>query len=227
MKRLILFEDGKKIITDKEKFSTHLGEVDINKSETHLGYKYWILEPLWVDFKFKKKTQTPMLKDVMYVIGRGGLDKNSIVVEGGTGSGFSAFVFSQFVKEVYTYEVREDNYNFAKENLKNTNVKVFLKDLYSESPNVICDLVFLDIPEPWKCLWWVKDCLKKGKYLVCYVVTYNQIEKLLNNLEDFLFLEEISRCWIEKYQSNKDAIRPLNKQITFTGYLLFFRKLVE
>jgi tRNA (adenine57-N1/adenine58-N1)-methyltransferase len=228
--RLYYLEDGKKIISSKEKISTHLGEIDLSKdkSKTHKGYKFWILDPLWIDKKFKKKTQTPMLKDISYIICRSGLDKNSIVVEGGTGSGFSAYVFSQFVKKVYTHEIREDHYEFAKQNIGDIkNIKMHLMDLYKEKPKVSkCDLVFLDIPEPWNCLWWIKDTLKKGKYFVSYIVTYNQIQKLLERLEDWLYVEEISRTYVEIYKTKKEAIRPLNQQIVFTGYLVFMRKLL-
>lgn len=219
----------------KEGFVT---EKDLNSGEkvvkSNTGVEFLVFDANNNDLVKKIKRGGPQVilpKDVGYVIVRSGLDKNSYVVEGGSGSGVSASVFGRFCSKVKSVEVREDHLKIAKENCEKLgidNVEFVLgdmKDVVSKEKNV--DLLFLDMPEPNAVVEQSLDCVKSGRYIVCYLPSIYQIHELVSVVfnRDDLYLEEVSEVILRHWRFKEKVSRPESrKEIDHTAFLVFLRK---
>ena len=91
------------------------GKVRTNKKTTLLAFK-----PGFID-SFKKIKRAPQiipLKDVGSIITETGINKTSVVVDAGSGSGALAVILGSIAKKVVSYELREDFAKVASENVK-------------------------------------------------------------------------------------------------------------
>ncbi|MBI3034430.1 hypothetical protein HYY72_04690, partial [Candidatus Woesearchaeota archaeon] len=84
------------------------GDGDVVRTST--GKELFVLTPSFCDSyrKIRRGPQIIPLKDLAAVVSVTGINRESRVVEAGSGSGASACFLGKLVKEVYSYEVRED-----------------------------------------------------------------------------------------------------------------------
>ncbi|MBI2671162.1 methyltransferase domain-containing protein [Candidatus Woesearchaeota archaeon] len=233
----ILIKDDKKMYWQEKDMHTQYGyikEAILKKSKngkikTHLGKELIVMDALFLDNleKIKRGPAIILPKDIGLILTLTSIDKNSIVLDAGTGCGVLASFLGRFCKKVYSYERNPEFFKLAKENLKNLNIKnVILKnnDVYESIDEKNIELIVLDLPEPWKALNNVKKALKSSRYLVCYLPTINQVAELLENSKDFMHertLELIYREW----QTDITKLRPKSQIIGHTGFLVFLRKI--
>jgi len=237
-------KSGKKFYLKEIKtFSTHLGiikEEDLKKAKpgdiikSHIGEEFILLEDNFIDLiKFLKKgPQITHPKDFGLLVSLTGLSSGWKVVEGGTGSGILTSYLANIVKpygKVYSYEIRKDFYEIAKKNLETLGldkyVELKLKDINKGIDEKDVDIVILDISEPWKTFKHAKKALKPGGFLAIFLPNMTSVLKTLEKNKDFYLLgiyENIVRQW--KYEKDK-VLRPINKQIVHTEFLVLFRKL--
>jgi tRNA (adenine57-N1/adenine58-N1)-methyltransferase len=184
--------------------------------------------------KIKRGPQIITAKDIGYVITRAGITKEDIIVEAGGGSGSATSFFASICKEVHTYELREDHCEIITKNLNflnHTNVLLQhgnLKDEIKHEKNY--DLLFLDLPEPVQILQEDLSGLKTGKYIVCYLPSVYQIQELVSYIytRADLYLEEVSETMVREWRVKENLARPQNrKEIDFTAFLIFIRKISE
>lgn len=180
--------------------------------------------------KIKRGAQIIPLKDIGTIIAQTGINKNSIVVDAGAGSGYCTLIFANIAKKVYSYEIREDHYKIVKKNIDFfgfKNVKLKLQNIYEGIDEKNVDLIHLDLGEPWEA---VKHCLKSlkiGGYLVSYSPTIPQVmdfSEEIKKYEEFKYLktiEIIERDW--DVQGRK--VRPKTQQIGHSGFITFVRRI--
>jgi len=237
VKKVLIDERGKKFFWERGDFHTQFGyvkEKDIkNKKivETHLGKKFYVVEPKFIDLikKIKRGPQIPMPKDIAIIIYYSSIDKNSIVVDAGTGCGFLAISLARFVKKVVSYEVNKHYIKIARENIKlfnAKNVKIKNKNIEEGIDEKNVDLVVLDLPEPWKVLDHAQKALKSGAFLVCYLPTIVQVMKLVEYAKRRNFivtkvLEILERGWFVE----EKKVRPKNKIIGHSAFIVFSRRI--
>ncbi|MEM0379405.1 MAG: methyltransferase domain-containing protein [Nanopusillaceae archaeon] len=241
---LIHRKTGKKIyITEIKDINTHLGIIkkeDLEKAKpydiikSHLNEEFIVIEDNLIDLLgfTKRKTQSTHLKDFGLLVSLTGLSSGWKIIELGTGSGLLTALLANIVKpngRVYTYECRRDFYNIAKENLiklKLINyVELKLKDAKEGIEEKEADLVVSDIPDPFLILDNIYESLKFGGYFASFLPNVTSILKLLDKNEKFNLVgiyENILRAW--KYEK-KDVLRPKNKQLVHTEFLVLMRKL--
>jgi len=165
-------------------------------------------------------------KDAGFIITTSGINKNSVVLDAGTGSGFLAIYLSNVAKKVITYERRKEFYDIAKENfkfLKIKNITLKYKDIYKGIDESNLDLITLDLAEPWKVLPYAKKKLKKEAFIVSYLPTITQVMDYVKALEKHKFtdiktVELLEREWIVA-----DVVRPKSQMIAHTVFLIFAR----
>ena len=184
--------------------------------------------------KLRKGPQGISEKDLGYVFARSGLNCESIVVEAGSGSGFSTSFFSCCVRKVYSYELREEHLKVAKENVKimsnRDNVEFVLGDVKEHIKNIpleSCDLLFLDMLDSYKVLNEDTSCLKLGAFVVFYIPSVTQIISLVQKIErrDDLYLQEISEVSVRSWKFEGKVARPNHhRKEDFTAFLVFVRK---
>jgi len=193
----------------------------------------YILEPDLEEiilFGFKRETQIVYPKDAFYIAYKLNLDKSKTVFEFGTGSGALTAVLSKLAKYVVSYEKREKFYKLAKKNLERfnllENVKLINEDfLYCKEEKESFDAGFVDVKEPQVYLEKILYVLKKGGSLGFLLPTTNQVVGLLSELESKVCNIEVLEILLRKYKTNPHRLRPEDRMVGHTAYLLFCKKL--
>ena len=105
-------------------------------------------------------------------------------------------------------------------------LKVFrrLDALFPNDPATSDKKLFLDLPNPYDYLVQAKASLKGGGYLGMLVPTVNQVERCLQALQHHQFaFVEVCEILLRYYKTDWDRLRPVDRMIAHTGYLLFGR----
>ncbi|MBI2133489.1 tRNA (adenine-N1)-methyltransferase [Candidatus Woesearchaeota archaeon] len=198
--------------------------------KTNTGKEFYVFSPGFVDLyrRIKRGPQIVPLKDLGAVVSLTGIGKDSVVVDAGSGSGAVACFLANLVKEVHSYEIRPDFFKIAEENVKRLGLaNVFLKnrDVYEGMEETGVDLVFLDLPEPWKAVPAAHSSLKVGGFLVSYSPTIPQVADFVSALgSKYMHLrtiEVIERDW----EISERKVRPRSVSIGHSGFLSFARKI--
>jgi tRNA (adenine57-N1/adenine58-N1)-methyltransferase len=89
------------------------------------------------------------------------------------------------------------------------------------------DALFMDIPQPEDYIPQVRVSLKPGGFFGCIVPTVNQISRLLNSLqrENFAFVE-VCEIMLRYYKPVAERLRPTDRMVAHTGYLIFARPII-
>ncbi|HLC32400.1 MAG TPA: methyltransferase domain-containing protein [Candidatus Nanoarchaeia archaeon] len=196
--------------------------------------EFYLIDAEYIDVykQFKKLPQTIPLKDIGLIIVETGISKESIVVDGGVGSGALAASLARIVKEVTSYDVREDCIATAQENYNLagiTNAKTKHQSLYDGIDEHNVDLITLDVPEPWKVVVHAIKALRVGGFLVSYSPSVPQVQDFVSEAmkHDELFIvktvELIERLW----EIDGRKVRPKSTGIGHSGFLTFVRKIKQ
>lgn len=203
---------------------------ELLKSNT--GREFFVFTPSFIDMyrKIKREAQIIPLKDIGFIIAETGINKESKVLDAGSGSGALACFLAAIAKEVTTYEIREDFIEIVRSNigfLGLENVKVKNKDIYGEIDDKNMDIIILDLPEPWNAVENCSNALKIGGFLVSYSPSVPQVADFVNSVrknESFVYLKtaEISE---REWEVEERRVRPKSKGIGHSGFLSFARKI--
>ena len=219
-------------------FSTQHGSIkktDLKKTGNIKSSKnkdFQIFDASFIDIykRIKRLPQIIPLKDIGFIIAKTGIGKNSIVVEGGSGSGALALMLAKYCKRVYSYEIEKKHLDVAIENAKYLDIKNITfknKSMYQKLGIKNADLVCLDLPAPWEALPPASDALKPGGFIVSYSPTIIQTTDFVNHLRkesSFVHLktvEVIEREW----EVDKRKVRPKSKSTIHSGFLSLGRKI--
>ncbi|MFH1211154.1 MAG: methyltransferase domain-containing protein [archaeon] len=201
------------------------------KVQSHHGKEFLIFDANFVDEmrRIKRGPAIMIPKDIGYVIANSGIDKESVVVDAGTGCGASAMTIARLVKKVITYEINEEFYKTAQKNIEELeikNIELKKKNIYEGIDEKELDLIFLDLPEPWHVIKHAEKSLKSGRFMVAYLPTTTQIEELVTAAEGNGFIQEKTIEIIEReWHVEGKKVRPKSKMIGHTGFLVFLRKI--
>ena len=198
---------------------------------THKGGVFVVVKPSIADIirrKFKRLPQAIIPKDAGLIIAKTGIGSESKIVEAGTGSGFATYFLSQYVKKVFTYELRKDFYDNVQKNfngLKVKNVKFYNKSILDGIKEKEVDLVLLDMQKAEEAVPLTFKALKPGGWLVVYSPYIEQVKACMDEINELEFtrvetIENISRGW-----DVRDHTLPKRQGIGHTGFLTFARKL--
>lgn len=211
-------------------------EIPPGSSLWNHGKYYYVFASTVIDymkFVLKRKTQIIYPKDAAYILLKMGIRPGSIIGETGTGSGALTSVFSVVAGEkgrVYTYE-KETKYQSIIENnissgIDHANVHVFFQDLEESDPYPNMDAFFVDVKEPWNIIDRIAASVKAGGYIGCLVPTTNQVSILLKMAKrNNLFITEVTELMKRDYRPLADRLRPEDRMIGHTGFIIFARKL--
>jgi tRNA (adenine57-N1/adenine58-N1)-methyltransferase catalytic subunit len=168
-------------------------------------------------------------KDAGLVIGYTGIGRESRVVELGSGSGFMTVQLANIVKEVVSYEKREEFFALAKSNVERAglkNVEFKFRDVLEgiDEKDGSWDLVFIDISEPDKVVDAAHDALRKNGYLAAHCLQAEQA-KALHLAAQKRFSEVFTiEGMVREYEAKEFGFRPKHFGLMYTAYLVFARK---
>jgi tRNA (adenine57-N1/adenine58-N1)-methyltransferase len=202
---------------------------------SHIGSPFFLLQPslgaLLIDMP--RTTQILYPKDIGFIFVMMGVGPGQKVMEAGTGSGSMTTALAYAVGpdgRVISYEVKPDVQNLARKNLSrfglDSRVDFKLRDIVDGFDETDADSFFLDVPNPYDYTVQVRNTLKPGGFLCCLLPTMNQVEKALIALRqtNFAFLE-VCEILLRFYQAEPNRLRPTDRMVAHTGYLIFARKI--
>ncbi|MFC1741206.1 tRNA (adenine-N1)-methyltransferase [Nanoarchaeota archaeon] len=219
-------------------FSTAYGTIkkaDLKKTgkiKTHTKKEFNIFDASFIDIykRIKRLPQIIPLKDIGFMIAKTGIGKESIVVEGGAGSGALSIMLSRYCKKVYSYEIKPEHLEVVKNNIKSLNIKNITlknKSMYDKIAEKDVDLVCLDLPEPWNAIGPAAKALKQGGFIINYSPTIMQTADFVNALlkrDDFIHLET-AEIIERKWEVEKRKVRPISKANIHSGFLSIGRRI--
>lgn len=207
------------------------------------GEKILILKPRLADFvlkKLKRNSQIIYPKDTGQILVWGDIFPGAKVLECGTGSGALTCYLIRAVGEkgkIISIDERADMIETAKNNIEKFFQKkiekiknlVLKNQRLEEVKEKNFDRIILDLPEPWRYLAKIKEILKNGGILICWLPTVLQIFYLIEEVEkkfknDFE-LEGIMEFLQREWQKKERSLRPKDRMVAHTGFLILFYKL--
>lgn len=211
-----------------------IGQPFGNAVTTQLGQRFLLLQPSTFDLVMhvKRASQIVYPKEIGYILLRMNIVPGTRVIESGTGSGGLTLALSRFVRPggcVYTYEERVDMIELARKNLERVGaldvVQLKQRDIRAGFDERNVDALFLDVREPWMFLAQAHAALKGGGFFGSLVPTANQLTDLLREMESFGGWTdvEVIEILMRRYKPVADRLRPEDRMIAHTGYLLFAR----
>ncbi len=227
------------------KFETHRGFLNHNdlmgkpwgsRVFSHLGSQFVLLQPSLADILIETRRNTQIMypKDIGFILISMDIGPGKHVLEAGTGSGSftTALAFTVGVQgKVTTYESRAEFQHLAHKNLDRLGladrVEFKLRDISEGFDERNVDAVFLDLPNPQDYILQAKEALKPGGYLGSILPTTNQVSTLLIALRrsNFAFIE-VCEILLRYYKAVADRLRPTDRMVAHTGYLVFSRSIV-
>jgi len=223
------FNEG--IIDSEEIIGRQYGE----EVTTHLGVHLRLVHPTLLDIVYRgftRRTQVIYPKDAALIILRCGVGPGSRVVEAGTGSGCLTALLAHFVRPtgtVYTYEVRREFIDIARENLAAVGLLDYVvikeKDVREGIEEKEVDAVILDMADPWHVIEHAHRALRCGGTLTCFLPTINQVERVVDEAiaKGFIMVETVELL-LRNFKVKRGETRPEVRMIGHTGYIVFARK---
>ncbi len=245
---LLCTPEGKTYLVEagERSFQTHKDHFDLSlllgqpwgaSLKGKRGEVCFALRPTLCDhlMKIKRATQIIYPKDIGYILLKLDVGPGKVILECGTGSGSLLLALAQAVGEtgrVITYEKEARFQKVALENVRRLGLEdriVFkgeAKDGFDEEEEV--DALFLDLKTPWDLLEPAWRALKGGAPLGILLPTTNQVSETLKHLEKLPFVKaEVLELMIRFYKTNPERLRPEDRMVGHTGYLLFTRKIIS
>ena len=202
---------------------------------SHQGSPFFLLQPSLADLlqDLKRSTQIMYPKDIGFILTSMSVGPGQTVLEAGTGSGSMTVALAYAggpQGHVVSYERRPEFQALARKNLERLGldgrVNFKLGDIADGLAETNVDALFLDLPNPWDYILQVRGALKPGGFFCNLVPTFNQVEKLLYALrrEHFAFIE-VCELLMRFYKPEPTRLRPTDRMIAHTGYLIFARRI--
>lgn len=190
-----------------------------------------VYSPSFIDQykKIERLAQIPLLKDIGFIIAELGLGKDSVIAEGGSGSGGIACFLAHVVKKVYSFDINDEHINIVKKNIEElelSNVEIKKQSMYEDLSIRDVDAVILDVPEPWNAIVTAEKALKIGGFLVSYSPNLTSVSDFVNVLDKNKNFSIIKTS--ELIEQNWDVfgkkIKPLSERL-HSGFITIARKI--
>ena len=200
---------------------------------SHLGSSFYLMPPALGNLLqgSRRNTQIMYPKDIGFILVTMGIGPGSHVLEAGTGSGVFTTALAWAVGpegHVISYEVRPDMQNLARKNLEKlgleNRVTLKLKDIANGLDESNVEILFLDVPNPYDLLEQVYAAMMPGGFFGCILPTANQVSRMISALHrnNFAFVD-ICEIMLRFYKANPNRLRPTDRMVAHTGYLVFAR----
>lgn len=224
---------GDGVLSMEELTSVDYGQI----ARTHLGRPFKVQRPTLYEMVkgLKRQTQIIYPKDIGYLLLRLSVGPGRTIVEAGSGSGSLTMAMSWMAGptgRIHTYEAREEFLKLCRKNLDwaglGDNVTLTLRDIVEGFDETDADALFLDVREPWLYLDQAAAAVVPGAPLGFLLPTTNQVSDLVAGLDKGPFEEiEVIELMLRRYKPVSDRLRPFDRMVAHTGYLIFCRKTIE
>ena len=204
---------------------------------SHTGAPFFLLQPSLSDIlnELPRTTQILYPKDIGYILIQMGVAPGQTVMEAGTGSGSMTIALATAVGaegKVISYEHKPDVQNLARKNVERiglaSRLTFKLRDIQLGFDETDADAFFLDVQNPFDYIAQVRNALKPGGFFGTILPTFNQVERTLLalRLNKFAFIE-VCELILRYYKADPSRLRPTDRMVAHTGFLVFARKIEE
>ena len=245
---LLVSPDSKRYILRLSRgsiFHTHRGRVDHDsiiggplgqEVRSHLGHPFLALRPSMHDLLMNVKRNSAIVypKEIGQILLKMNISAGCRVAEAGTGSGALTVALANAVRptgRVYSYDVREGMTRLAAKNLAELGLEDYVelkqRDIAEGFDERDVDALFLDVREPWEYLEQSREAMEGGGFFGAIVPTVNQVCALVEGLDRHSFAAiEVCEILLRPYKPVSGRLRPFDRMVAHTGYLIFARPLV-
>ncbi len=207
-----------------------------SRVSTNTGTVFLVFRPRVADrmMKVRRKTQIIYPKDAGWLLMALDLFPGAHVIEMGIGSGAFTILLAQTVGEkgkIYSFDRREEFIENALFNLSRSGyaerVTTGVLEAGESFPVENADGVFLDLPNPWVAIPPAYQALAPGRPLSLLVPNAEQLKTAVDSLHQNCFgsIEALELMERRMLVRQKEGVRPQERMIGFTGYLVSARKL--
>jgi tRNA (adenine57-N1/adenine58-N1)-methyltransferase catalytic subunit len=237
--RLVRLQPGAELHTHRGmlKHDDMIGKSWGSRVDSHIGRPFYLLPPSLHDIlrDTKRSSQIIFPKDIGYILLKLSIAPGMTVVEAGTGSGALTTALASAVGpqgRVISYDSRADMQALARHNLEalglEGRVDFRLRDITQGFEETDVPSLFLDVAVPHEYIGQVRAALRPGGFFGSIVPTTNQVSMLLSSLErhEFEFVE-VSELSLRYYKPVPERLRPTDRMVAHTGYLIFARPVLE
>ncbi|MGC9529920.1 MAG: tRNA (adenine-N1)-methyltransferase [Candidatus Bipolaricaulaceae bacterium] len=234
---LVTLEEGGVLHTHRGAISHHqlAGRPEGSAVVTTAGHRLCGFRPRVADrmMKVRRRTQIVYPKDAGWLVLALDLFPGAQVLEMGTGSGAFTILLAQLVGDqgrVYTFDRRRDFLDHAWANITRHGLahRVVARQLEAgeEFPVQNADAAFLDLPQPWSAIGPARAALAPGRPLALIVPTAEQLKATWRALEEagFVACEAVEIPERRVLVRDREGVRPCERMVGFTGYLVSARK---
>ncbi len=191
--------------------------------------------------RLKRQTQIIYPKDLGPLLLAGDIFPSARVLESGIGSGAAAVVLLRYLGfegRLVSYERREEFAQVALQTIGEAAAtfgghlathRVEIRDVYEGIEERELDTILLDVPEPHRAVESAALALRPGGTLICWLPTVLQVYGLVRTLQK-------SECWAEirtsetlvrPWDVSEDSIRPTQRMVAHTGFMIRARRVVR
>jgi tRNA (adenine57-N1/adenine58-N1)-methyltransferase catalytic subunit len=198
--------------------------------ESSKGKKFFCIKPTFPDLwnSLKRGPQVMIQKDVGMIMAKTGVNKDSIIVDAGGGSGSLCLYLANVCKEITVYEINPEHFDVVNKNIKlfgTSNITLKQDNIYNGIPENNVDIITLDLPEPWQVIEHAEKSLKVGGHLVVYLPNLGQVKMFIDvakrsKIKVIETLELMERSW----KIEDRIMRPEFQMLGHTGFLIFCRR---
>jgi tRNA (adenine57-N1/adenine58-N1)-methyltransferase len=205
---------------------------------TTAGLKFTAFIPLLADYVLSMPRGATIVypKDAAMIIGIADIYPGARVLEAGVGSGALTLSLLRAVGpngQVHSVERRDDFAKNASENIESyfgvhpSNWTLEVGSLQEKDFSHQFDRVVLDMLAPWECVAKAAEVLRPGGVLLAYVATTTQLSATAEAIkENGHFTEpESSETIVRGWHHEGLAVRPQQRMIGHTGFLIFSRRM--
>ncbi|HLC52270.1 MAG TPA: rRNA adenine N-6-methyltransferase family protein [Candidatus Nanoarchaeia archaeon] len=230
-KILIEKKTGQKfLVKELEDFHTNFGliqkeELSKETAKSTKGREFMVLDPQFSDLweNLKRGPQVMIQKDIGLILAKTGVNKDSIVIDAGGGSGSLCLSLANVCKKVTVYENNPEHFEILAKNINLLcleNIYLKQENIYEGITEQLVDLITLDLPEPWLV---DTSCLKLGGHLVVYLPNLIQVKQFVDSTR--LKVMEIIELIERKWKVEGKIMRPEFEMLGHTGFMIFCRRL--
>jgi len=207
-----------------------------SRIQTNTGCIFLVFRPRISDrmMKVRRKTQIVYPKDAGWLLMALDIFPGATVIEIGIGSGAFTTLLAQMVGpegKIYSFDRREEFVENALYNINRSGfadrVETDILEAGEPFPVNDVDAVFLDLPNPWVAIPPASQALAPGRPLALIVPNAEQLKEAVESLYQNRFdsVEKVELLERKMLVRQKEGVRPLERMIGFTGYLVSARKL--
>lgn len=206
---------------------------------TPYGFQYGdyeVFQPTVEDlimYGVRRETQIVFPKDAAFICLKLNIRPGARMIEVGTGSGAMTLYFSRALGPsgcLVSIEKEERHYKNARRNIEKLseweNMRLLNQDV-SEFEDEPFDAAFIDVREPWLHIEKMHNLLDPGRVLGAILPTANQVSEMLRFMQTCFGDIEVIEILFRRYKPVVERLRPEDRMVGHTGYLIFGRKVLS